>query len=428
MKLGGTLTSSALIYTFANALNAAIPFFLLPVLTRALTPAEYGTIAMFGVVVSLLAAFTGLSVHGAVGIRYFEQDKFDLPTYVATCLMILGISTTAVLAAVSLTSAWLEEFTKLPGIWLLIAVLVSGAQFVIQIRLTLWQSAGQPWKYGTLQIAQSALNAGLSLWLVLGLKLSWEGRLSGQVLATFVFLLIAIWSLRIAKLVKFPASREYTRNALQFGLPLIPHTLGGVMIAMVDRFMISNMLDVSKTGIYTVALQFGMILGLLTDSFNRAFAPWLFERLKRKNSQLERGIVRYTYLHFVVVFSLAILMGVFAPQALAFLAGEKFHQASDAVIYIALGFAFGGMYYMVTNYVFFVGRTGSLAVITFLSGILNVVTTYVLIKVNGVVGAAQGFMISQAALFLGTWWLSHNVHPMPWRKAMINMDNPKFFS
>ena len=52
------------IYLITNILNSAIPFALLPILTRAMSPEEYGQIAIFQTVISAMAAFIGLSVWG----------------------------------------------------------------------------------------------------------------------------------------------------------------------------------------------------------------------------------------------------------------------------------------------------------------------------------------------------------------------------
>jgi O-antigen/teichoic acid export membrane protein len=84
-----------------------------------------------------------------------------------------------------------------------------------------------------------------------------------------------------------------------------------------------------------------------------------------------------------------------------------------------MGYAFGGMYYMVANYIFLMSKTGYLAMVTFASGVFNVIATYFLIKLNGVLGAAQAFMLSQAMIFLCTWWLAHHFRPMPWREALF---------
>jgi O-antigen/teichoic acid export membrane protein len=415
------LAGSALIYTFTNALSAGIPFLMLPILTRVLTPEEYGHVAMFSVVVAALGALTGLNVHGAIGIRFFEKDKFDFPRYVATCLLILAVSTLAVLGLVWLLLPWLESKTKLPGNWLLVAVLVSGAQFIIQTQLAIWQSGKQPWKFGVLRLAQSITDASLSLAFVLLIGMAWQGRIGGIALATGLISSVALLLMFREKWVRLPANKDYALNALRFGVPLIPHAVGGMLIAMIDRFMISNVLDVASTGIYMVALQIGMVLGLITDSFNRAYAPWLIESLKQRQPSRDAAIVRYTYVYFLAVSIIAILLGLFSPTILGILVGEKFRAAAPIVVYITLGFAFGGMYYMVTNFVFFAGRTASLAGVTLVCGIFNVLVSYWLLQRNGVVGAAQAFMLAQALLFLGTWWLANQSRPMPWCKALFSI-------
>jgi O-antigen/teichoic acid export membrane protein len=420
MKKKHGLLRSAAIYTVANVINVSIPFMLLPILTRVLSPSDYGTVAMFGVAVSVLGIFTGLSVQGVIGIRYFERDKVDMPRFIASCLAILVASTAAVLFVATVFHQWLEEFTKLPREWLIIGVLVSAAQIVIQIRLILWQSARQPWKYAALQIGQSALNAGLSLWLVLGFGMAWQGRLIGNSVAVLTFSLLAFWGLWNAGWIKFPASRAYVRDSLKFGVPLVPHLIGMMSISMADRFTITYFLGVSQTGIYMVGLQVGMVLELLASSFNAAFAPWLYGKLKNIDTQSKITIVRYTYLYFLIIIVIAITIAFMAPFLLSFMVGEKFRQAANIVIYVAIGSAFKGMYYMVTNYVFYKSKTNYLALNTFSCGMLSVLLSYFLVKNYGIAGAAIGFMTSQVLVFIGTWFIAQRVYPMPWISAVIS--------
>ncbi len=412
------LLKSASIYTVSNIVTSAIPLLLLPVLTRVLSPADYGVVAMFGILVSILATFTGLGAQGAIEIRYFERERINVPRYVASCLVILAVSTVLLLLCAYSFRNELESLTSVPKNWVWVAVLVATMQFVVLVRLSLWQVSKQAWKYGVMQIGQSGLNAGLSLWFVLAVGLGWEGRALGIVLASSIVMAIAAASLWRGGWIRSPISFEYMGNALRFGVPLIPHALGGLLIAAVDRIMVTNLLDVSQTGIYTVALQIGMILSLLTGSFNRAYAPWLFEHLRSLDDIQKIEVVRYTYLYFILVGGTALLLGLLAPVILDVLVGEAFRAGAEVVIYLASGFAFGGMYLMVTNYVFLAGATAQLAIITLTSGIVHLVATYLLIGNYGLAGAGYGFMISQAVLFLGTWYLAHRVWPMPWKKAL----------
>ena len=74
-----SLFQSAFIYTLTRAINSAIPFFLMPVLTRYLTPVDYGIVAMFGVLLSFVASFTGLSIHGAIASSIMTVMKYICP-------------------------------------------------------------------------------------------------------------------------------------------------------------------------------------------------------------------------------------------------------------------------------------------------------------------------------------------------------------
>lgn len=408
------LFRSALVYTFTNIVNSAIPFLLVPVLTRVLSPEEYGTVAMFNMVVAVLAAFTGLSVHGAVNVRYFQRDSINFYQYVSTCLSILAVSTIAVYILTSMLGQSIVEFTKVPVKWIHIAVIVSGAQFVIHIRLVIWQVQGFPWRYGLFQIIQSLLNVSLSLWLVLVAGMSWEGRVSGQSIAIIVIFGTAFLSLARGGYLSCGPSSTYAKDALKFGVPLIAHGLGGLLISMTDRVMISNMLDVSQTGIYIVALQFGMVLGVLADAFNKAYSPWLFKQLKDNLHDQKIFIVKLTYSYFLIAICLSVILAASAPYIVSTIAGKSFAAASRPLLYIAIGYAFCGMYYMVANYIFYANKTYYLPIITFFSGVVNVLLAYPLIKIDGIEGAAKAFMISNATMFFLTWVLSARSYRMPW--------------
>ncbi|CAG1022081.1 hypothetical protein MTYM_01473 [Methylococcales bacterium] len=409
--------SNASIYLGANLLNAAIPFLLLPVLTRVLTTAEYGTIAMFGVMLSIFNAFTGLSVHGAISVRYFQMKKNELAEYAGSCIGILLISTSLVLIMVILLEPWLVKVSGIPADWLIVAVIISGLQFLINIQLSFWRAAGKAWLYSSFQISKSLLDACLALFLIISAGMAWHGRILGQALTIGCFGFIALlWLFKDNNIKRSKKWNIYGIDALRFGIPLIPHTIGSLLAVASDRTIITNVLGVQQTGIYMVGLQISMAIGLISESFNKAYAPWLMEKLSNPTSDLKALIVKGTYLYFILIISLATIFGLVAPCILKFLVGDDYISASGIIIYCSLGFAFGGCYYIVVNYIFYESKTAFLAKITFITGISNIPLTYILIKLTGIQGAAMSFMITHLLTFIITWVYSHKIYPMPWLK------------
>lgn len=411
--------SNASIYLGTNLLNAAIPFFLLPILTRILTPTEYGIISMFGVMLSIFNIFTGLSVHGAISVRYFQMKNEEFAEYIGSCIIILIASTTIVLILIVILKLWLTKVSGIPEDWLVVAAVISGLQFIINIRLSMWQVTGKSLHYCFFQTSRSMLEAGLTLFLIIIVSMAWQGRILGQALTIGCFGFIALFLLINDKRIRITKNwKIHVSDALRFGIPLIPHTIGGLLVVATDRTLITNVLGIQHTGLYMVALQISMSIGLLTESFNKAYAPWLMEKLVKPSDALKELIVKSTYLYFIVIITLATMLGFFAPWILEFIVGKEYISAGGFIIYNALGVAFGGCYYMVVNYIFFESKTVFLAKITFITGTINIPLTYFLLKYIGIAGASISFMIINLSTFLIVWIYSNSVYPMPWLKSL----------
>jgi O-antigen/teichoic acid export membrane protein len=408
------LLKNAAVYSASNILNGLIPFLLLPVLTRVLLPSDYGVLAVFSAALGLLGAFTGLSVNGVVNVRFVDRENIDFPCYVGSCLCVLLFSTFLTLILVGILHEPLSNFTAIPTFWLLTAVIVSGCNFLIQVRLGIWMMMKKPVAYGTFQLLLSLVNMGLSLSFVLLLKYGYEGRLWGQTLAIFAFAAIGYLSLINDGWVKFRPRWDYVREILVFGVPLIPHVIGAFLASQADRFIVNQHLGLASAGVYMVAAQFGMGLGLLADAFNKAFVPWLYEQLKADDPKTKQRIVLGTWCYFALALGLAGIVALLSRWIVLLVAGAGYLGAAKVLPWLALGQAFVGMYYMVANYIFYKRRTGILAWITLLTGGVGVGLVWVLTPILGISGAGIAFAFAMSLRFVLTWMLAQRVCPMSW--------------
>lgn len=416
------LIRSAGIYTITSVVNSAIPFFLLPILTRYLSPADYGIVSMFSVLLSLVTPFIGVNVNGAIARIYYEKDTVDIKEYITNCGYILLISSSLVAIFFYIFAEVIAKFSSVPIQLLGAIIVVSFAQFIIKVVLTLWQVQVKPVQYGIFQITQTGLNMILSIVFVVLVGLTWQGRIYAQIISGVLFSLVGLAILIKNKWLKFNFNSAYIKHALNYGIPLIPHALGGVIITMTDRVFITKMVGIETTGVYTVGYQIGMIINLLATSFNQAYVPWLFTKLKENILKSKIKIVRFTYVYFVTIIVLAMTLSLIASPLLNVFIGREFAESNIYVTWIALGYAFNGMYLMVVNYIFYVEKNHILAKITILTGVLNVILNYFFIKTFGAIGAAQATTIIFLIKFILVWILSAKVHDMPWKEALINKE------
>ena len=407
------LVGNTAIYALANVLNGVIPFLLLPILTRVFTPEEYGLVTLISAVIAIMGAFTGLSVHGAVSVKYFDKE-INHPKFVGASLMVLAGSTCLILVFLLFAGDKLSDWIHLPKQWLIIAAIASAAQFVINIRLTMWQVQEQAIRYGFFQVTQTFFNLSLSLALVFWMVMGWEGRAWGIVVAVFMFACFAIISLHKEKLVYWRGNKQYAKAAMSFGVPLIPHVIGGLVIATSDRFVIAKILGADSVGIFAVAVQISMVMNFLVDAMLKSYSPYLFRKLSLVTDKDKEYLVKSTYVIYISFFIFSTFYIYIVNILLPLLVGERFSSSATYIPWLVYSAMFSGMYYLVGLYIVYVGKTHVLSIVTVCVGLFHCLLLYYMVSVGGLLGAAKATVASSALMFMLTWMFSARVYPMNW--------------
>lgn len=412
----------SLVYLGSNVLNALIPLAMLPILTRVLTVEEYGQVGLFQTLITAFAGLIGLSAAGAAGRKYFDQeasDRDNLATYIGAALQVAAATFVPVVILTYLLADPISGWLAIPAWWVVGAAVVPAFNVMIQMRLVQWQVRGAAYRYGALQVTYSIINFGFSLMLVLALGFGGEGRVIGQVAAGMLVATCALLLLRRDGLLRIFTWRPAAlREIVSYGLPLVPHVIGLFLLAYADRVVIGTQLGLEEAGMYIAAVQLVGGAGLMFDAINKAYVPWLFERLARNDDIEKRKIVLFTYIWFGIIavgIAVAFLIG---PELYVLIAGRDYAEAAHIIGWLAAGHGLSGMYLMVTNYVFYSRRTGILAVTTILSAAVGLGALLLLVKPFGLLGAAWAFCLGMGVRFLLTWWAGNLRHPMPWLSAL----------
>lgn len=414
------LVRSAGTYSLFSMINNAIPFFLLPILTRYLTPEEYGYVSIFMILLSLAIPIVGINFSGAYSRAYFAKDRFVSPVYFGTIVLAtiaLGILFTALVALFRNPLATLFSF---PASWFWLVPIAAAAKCLNDIISVHWQVRKKPIQFGLFINFRTLFQATMSILLVMIINLNWQGQVYSMVLAPLISAPIGLLIMAHNSNIQFFSfNKDYLKHAFLFGLPLIPHTLAGFLNSSINRIFISKMISVAEAGLYTVAFQVSAVILLLAMAFNQAYVPWLFERLNKKSEELNLRIVKITYLYFVLILLFTLLFAFLMPWSLSFFVGKSFQESNLYIIWIALGFAFTGMYFMVVNYLFYAEKTHYLSIITVFMSLINVSLNYFFIKTQGSIGAAQATTIVSFFTFIFVWYTASKVHKMPWNILKI---------
>ncbi|MEM7062778.1 MAG: oligosaccharide flippase family protein, partial [Cyanobacteria bacterium P01_B01_bin.77] len=385
---------------------------------------DYGLVSTFKILLYIFSILIGVNTHGALTRNYFKLQDADFKKYLYNLLIIS-------LASFLIFSILVENIIhsqvllrEIPKRWLSYVVLFAIFESWSKLLLSLWRVQEKALKFGFFNILKALFNVTLTIFLVVYLELGWQGRVLSIISAGLVFGAFSLWHLwhyQISNNYFYINSIQidHLKNALSFGLPLIPHALSGWVINYIDRFFIASMVGMSDVGIYSVAYQIGNIIGILALSFNQAWSPFLFKELKKDSHPVKVKIVKFTYAYFFIISILAVSLSLVFSVAAPFIIGQDFYDATQYVTWVALGYAANGMYFMVVNYIFYTEKNYFLPFITVFSALINIALNYILIEHNGAVGAAQATTITYAITFVLSWYVAKRVYKMPWNLGEI---------
>ena len=401
-------------YTLVNIINKGIPFLLLPLLTNFLTTEDYGIITNIESLIVITVALIGINFSASVTRQYVKKEV-DIKAYVSTGFRIVLIGFCFIsLLFIGFVNI-INEWTAIPNVVIYSISIFALLDNLMEVVLALWRMEDKPFKYGALRIARTIIELGITVLLVVMYKYNWWGRFYGIYIAGFLGGLFALlYLLKYGYLTK-SYKEKYKKHFLNFGLPLIPHTISGVLIMYSDKLIITKYLGVGENGVYSVAFTIGMAISLLQNSFNQAWVPWLFKKLALNSNTEKKKLVKITYIYMIGILFIAFILWLITPLIYHFL-GKDFSGGTGVVAIIGLGFAFNGMYKMMVNYIFYSERTFIISLITIGIAILNISLSIYLIQDYGILGTAYASAISFFVQFIVTWLISSIIFPMPWFK------------
>lgn len=404
------------VYAAANITSAAVPFVLLPLLTRVLSPAEYGKVIVFSMLITACMMLSGMNVHAALGVAWFKRSRETLPAFAATAVLVAITSTLAVAALAALVLAtWPHLAAGLSPWWGAAAAVAAGASVLFQCRLVLWQSQQKPLPNAALQISSSTLNVTLSLIAVLWLGMGGDGRNWGILLAAVIMAFVGLTLMARAGELHWQPQVGHFRDLLAFGLPLVLHSLAGIVLATADRWTVSSLLGAPALGVYGAGAQLGMAMAILADAFVKAYGPWLYDKLASEQQSDRFCAIGAIYVAIPMFFVIATLLGLVLYLTAGWVLGKQYGDATVVLPWFMLGGAFSGVYLCTSVLFFFSARTGLLSMTTLSAAVLGAASTWYLTHRLGIIGAAIGYAFTQGLLALFTTAVAVLSFDLPWR-------------
>jgi len=411
------LTGESLVYGLGQVGGRAVQLLLVPVLTRALSRGAFGVSELVVAYMQTASLVLVFGMDGALA-RFFyqEPDRAARIRMVSTSFAFRLVATLAVAALVALFAVPLADellgaavyrkYLRLGAATLPFTLLVMFANDVLRVTF-------QPWKFIALNIAQTVLVAGVSLWLVLGRDLGVAGVLYGRLAGDGVSALLGLVLIRHALRPQF--DRGTLRRMLAYGLPLVPVAFAYGAITAMDRYMLQRARSLEEVATYAVAIKFFAVVSMAVAAFQLAYGPFAYARAG--SAEAPRLFARVLAVFMAVAALGALAVALFAPEALRVLVPAAYREAAWPAAWLAFAAVAQGAYTVVSIGIGLALRTPLLGWTAGGAALLAVVADWALIPAFGVSGAAIATTAGYAASAVLAYGVAQRVHPLPYAGA-----------
>jgi O-antigen/teichoic acid export membrane protein len=272
------LLKDSLIYVVGEMTAKAVPFLLLPYLTRVLGTTGFGDLSYYLSLTAFILIAMSLSQNGALTRYFYVYGRHGL----GNILLAGGLYSVGVLL-IGTAISWL-----LHSELLFYCFFTAFLQTLVQNQLALRQCQKRPFSYLTIQLG---LALGNLLWTLLIFQF-FAGDTTDKVAQRLIAIILAHGVTFVAALAwakyQFAIKFRFTPKRLKLGLgyiltlglPLLLHGLSYTIKGQLDRVLIHERFSSHELGVYSAGVQVASSLTIVIMAVNSALVPHLYERLK----------------------------------------------------------------------------------------------------------------------------------------------------
>lgn len=315
-----------------TTLAQAIPILVSPVLTRIYSPEQYGTLALFMSIVTVIAVIATFRYELSIMLPASDEDAinvFALAVFIALILSLFIIL--IILGFNQQFSCWLNN----PSIstWLYFVPLMVLLIGLYQ-SMHYWMSRHRQYRrLATAQVIRSGVKAGTQVGLVyiipsVGTAGLITGAIVGQLIGTIVIWVQA--SKEIIGKVKYVSRATMIAQSKEYKkFPLInaPHALINNLASSLPVILLTSFFSATIAGFYSLSLT---VIMLPSSLISNAIGQVFYQRISQAYNNRENLyplVIRLVKVLFLLAIVPFMLLFVFAPHLFSFIFGQEWIEA-----------------------------------------------------------------------------------------------------
>jgi O-antigen/teichoic acid export membrane protein len=408
-----------------------LAFLTLPIMTRYLSPADYGALSL----ILMASSFCGIFFMGLTNAsyRYYFDYKEDIRAlramfstyffFIAGVSLVYGI----VLSFVFPTLNHLLFKNKVDFIWLLLSFIQYALANVNGMNQYLFQNQHKGGNWFFNEAVAISIQIPLSIILVLTTKFTFEAMIIASISAEIIKFVIIIFQLRMYYGITF--NNSLLKEAFIYSWPQIPSSLISFGYMYLDRVLLSRFQGLTQVGILDIGNRISTILKMSMDGVSGVLSPITLELLKENTEESFKKLadlnLKITFILLFLAFSIILF-----TKEMVYLLTTKAYYFVIYVVPIYIYYHIFGILGMISYWLIYYHPSKTFWTIPINIIFLSVssVANILLIPQFGVMGASFAAFVASAIAQGTQFFIGLSITPVPMDKLKLAIMFGSLFS
>ncbi len=383
---------------------------LLPFLTRLFTIKEYGVIELVTVAGNFANIVMTLCISSGLLRFYYEEAGENRKKLISTLfwfVVVLSICVCIILMTITPSIVGVTVRNKLYGPYFCLGWIWAAIMAPASILNTLLRAERRIVGYGLLNILLLVTNIGFAILLVGYYNTGIEGVFVAMVLSSLVALIVGLVLTRNS--LEFSFSWNICRGVLSYSLPQVPAVLTGWVNQRGTRYIITFYMTLSAVGIYGVGVHLAAIISFIVSAFQKTWSPYVMKIMAHESFESVNRKILSLYVGGCVVISLLFL--TISREVCVIFLDEKYLTALPLLPWLMGGVIIRGSGNITSIGISIRKKTSKQSVAAWIGVVCNIIVTFMLIPIIGMIGAAISFFCAEliTTIILARYTYTYNL-------------------
>ena len=237
----------------------------------------------------------------------------------------------------------------------------------------------------------------ITVWLVIGLKYTWEGRLLSAVSAPVLLGMFSLYIFYRWNLIRKKVDWKLVKRIFLVSVPFIFERLAVFVLGFSDKYFIDqfDLKGTREVGLYGLGSQIASVVYLVIISLNSAYHPHLFKKL---SEGFKGRIHRSTGLYIGACAAMVICIFIGIPILFRFFIGSNYQDAQPYALILSGGYFMWGVYNAFLGYLLYMEKNRQIFFISLMGMIISLALNIFMVQQYGAQGAAITSVITYSAM------------------------------